>query len=99
VFNTKKTSFIHLTRYKGAARESTTALRFKENKIQPTNEVKLLRLTLDKELRFKTHLANKASKATKAALALRRLKGLRPKTVKQLAISAVLLVADYASPV
>lgn len=61
--------------------------------------VKLLGVTLDKELRFKAHLANKAGKATKVALALRRLKGLRPKTVKQLAKSAVLPVADYASPV
>jgi hypothetical protein len=82
VFDAKKTSFIHLTRYKGAARESTTALRFKEKEILLTNEVKLLGVTLDKELRFKTHLANKAGKATKVALALRRLKGLRPKTVK-----------------
>jgi len=99
VFDAEKTSFIHLTRYKGAVRESTTALRFKEKEILPTNEVKLLGVTLDKGLRFKAHLAHKAGKATKVALALRRLKGLRPKTVKQLAKSAVLPVADYASPV
>lgn len=99
MFDAEKTSFIYLTRYKGAARESTTALRFKEKEILPTNEVKLLGVTLNKELRFKIHLAHGASKATKVALALRRLKGLRPKTVKQLATSAVLLVADYASPV
>ncbi|KAF9728465.1 zinc knuckle [Paraphaeosphaeria minitans] len=99
VFDAKKTSFIHLTRYKGAARESTTALRFKEKEILPSNEVKILKVTLDKELRLKTHLANKAGKATQVAMALRRLKGLRPKTVKQLARSAVLPVGDYASPV
>ena len=33
------------------------------------------------------------------ALALRRLKGLKPKSVKQLAKSSVLPVADYASPI
>lgn len=50
-------------------------------------------------MRFKTHLADKAGKATKVALALRWLKGLQPKMVKQLAQSAVLPVADYASPI
>ena len=53
----------------------------------------------DKELRFKAHLADKAGKATKVALALRRLKGLQSKSVKQLAKSSVLPVADYASPI
>jgi ribonuclease HI len=56
-------------------------------------------VTLDKEVRFKTHLADKAGKATRVALALRRMKGLQPKAVKQLAQSAVLPVADYASPI
>jgi hypothetical protein len=65
----------------------------------PTDKVKLLGVTLDKELRFKVHLADKAGKATRVALALRRMKGLQPKAVKQLAQSAVLPVADYASPV
>ena len=50
-------------------------------------------MTLDKELRFNAHLTDKAGKATKVALALRRLKGLKPKSVKQLAKSSVLPVA------
>ena len=98
-FEAAKTSFIHLTRYKIAGRDSTTPLRFKRQDIVPTNKVKLLGVTLDKELRFKVHLADKAGKATKVALALRRMKGLQPKAVKQLAQSAALPVADYASPV
>ncbi|KAF2647050.1 hypothetical protein K491DRAFT_615261, partial [Lophiostoma macrostomum CBS 122681] len=49
---------------------------FKEKEIWPTDEVTLLRVKLDKELRFKAHLAYKTGKATKVALALRRLKGL-----------------------
>ena len=56
-------------------------------------------MTLNKELRFKAHLEDKAGKATKVALALRRLKGLQSKSVKQLAKSLVLPVADYASPI
>jgi hypothetical protein len=98
-FAAAKTSFIHLTRYKAAGRDSMTPLRFKENEIPPTDKVKILGVTLDKEMRFKTHLADKAGKAVKVNLALHRLKGLQPKAVKQLARSAVLPVADYASPV
>ncbi|KAH7111106.1 hypothetical protein B0J11DRAFT_447714, partial [Dendryphion nanum] len=98
-FEAAKTSFIHPTRYKGAGRDSSVPLRFKGKEVPPTDMVKILGVTLDKEVRFKVHLADKAGKATKEALALRRLKGLQPKTVKQLAMSAVLPVADYASPI
>ena len=98
-FEAAKTSFIHLTRYKAAGRDSATPLQFKEKEIPPTDKVKILGIVLDKEVRFKTHLADKAGKATKVALALRRLKGLQPRAVKQLARSAVLPVADYASPI
>ena len=69
-FKAAKTSFIHLTRYKAAGRDSTTPLQFKRNEIPPTDKVKILGMTLDKEVRFKTHLADKAGKAIKVALAL-----------------------------
>jgi hypothetical protein len=85
--------------YKAAGRDSTTPLRFKGQDIVPTDKVKLLGVTLDKELRFKVHLADRTGKATRVALALRRMKELQPKAVKQLAQSAVLPVVDYASPV
>src|SRR5579862_3902353 len=97
-FEAAKTSFIHFTRYKAAGRDSAIPLRFKGKEIAPTDSVKILGVTLDKKLRFKTHLANKVSKATKVALALCKLKGLQPKAVKQLAQSVVLPVANYASP-
>jgi hypothetical protein len=60
-------------------------LRFKGKEISPTDLVKILGLTLDKEVRFDSHLADKAGKAMKVALALYRMKGLQPKAVKQLA--------------
>lgn len=41
----------------------------------------LIGVTLDKGVRFKVHLADKADKATKTSLAQHRLKGLQPKTV------------------
>jgi hypothetical protein len=75
-------------------RACTTPLRFKGQEIAPTDKVKLLEVTLDKQVRFNTHLADKASKATRVALALLKMKGLQPKAVKQLAQSAVLPVAD-----
>ena len=78
----KKMLFIHLTRYKEAGRDATTPLQFKGKGIPPTQEVKILGVTLVKELRFKAHLADKAGKATKVALVLYRLKGLQLKSVK-----------------
>jgi hypothetical protein len=61
-FEAEKTSFIHLTRYKEAGGDDTTPLRFKDKEISPTDKVKLLGVTLDKELRYKAHLADKAGK-------------------------------------
>jgi hypothetical protein len=54
---------------------------------------------MDKELRFRTHVAAKAAKAFKAALALKRLKGLRPSSIRQLFLAIVAPVMDYASPI
>jgi hypothetical protein len=98
-FEAAKMSFIHLTQYKGASRDSVIPLQFKQKEISPTNEVKILGIILDKEMQFKTHLADKAGKATKVTLALCRLKELQPKTVKQPARSTILPIADYASPI
>ena len=53
-------------------------------------------MTLNKELQFKVHLVDKAGKTTKVVLALRRLKGLQFKNIKQLAKSLVLPITDYA---
>ncbi|KAF2258296.1 hypothetical protein CC78DRAFT_479229, partial [Lojkania enalia] len=58
---------------------------FKGKEIVLKDKVKLLGVILDKKLRFKVHLADKAGKAIKVALVLRRMKELQPKVVKQLA--------------
>jgi hypothetical protein len=65
-----RTGAIHLTRYKEAGRGGTMPLRFKWNEIPPTDRVKILGVTLDKELWFNAHMADKAGKATNVALAL-----------------------------
>ena len=61
--------------------------------------VKILAVVLDTRLSWSTQIAHAASKGNKAALALRRLKGLRLHTVRQLYISTVAPVLDYGSPV
>ena len=81
-FEAAKTSFIHFTQYKAAGRDSTMPLQFKGKEILLTDKVKILEIILDKEMHFKTHIADKAGKATKVALALYRLKGLQLKAVK-----------------
>ena len=68
--------------------------------IVPKAKVKVLGVILDKKLTFKDHIVEKAAyKGTAAALALKRMKGLRPTTARQLFISTVTAVTDYASPV
>ena len=98
-FEAKKTLFIYLTRYKEVGKDVTTPFQFKGKGIPLTQEIKILRVILDKKLQFKAHLADKIGKATKVVLVLRRLKGLQSKNVKQLAKSLVLPVADYALPI
>ena len=66
----------HAIEYKAAGRGSTALLPFKGQNMVRTDKVKLLSVTLDRELRFKVHLADKAGKATKAALALSRMRRL-----------------------
>ena len=99
IFESSKTAFIHFTRNKGQERDSDKPLTFKGEEIAPQQEVKLLGLIMDKELRFRTHVAAKAAKAFKAALALKRLKGLRPSSIRQLFSATVAPVMDYASPI
>jgi hypothetical protein len=42
-----------------------TPLRFKENEIPPTDKVKILGVTLDKEMRFKSHLQTKQARLSR----------------------------------
>jgi hypothetical protein len=98
-FEVAKISFIHFIHYKVVGKDSAIPLQIKGKEIAPINSIKILGVTLDKELWFKTHLVDKASKATKVTLALYRLKGLQPKVVKQLTQNVVLPVADYALPI
>jgi ribonuclease HI len=54
---------------------------------------------MDARLKYKEHIARAASKGLEAALELKRLKGLSPPTARQLFVSTVVPVVDYASNV
>ena len=97
VFEASKTAFIHFTRNYAVPRDSDRALHFKGNSIVPTESVKMLGVIMDQGLRFREHIVNKAAKAFKAALALKRLKGLRPMVSRQLINATVAPMMDYAS--
>ena len=99
VFEASKTAFIHFTRVKTALRDDSQPLQFKGNLIEPTTAVKILGVLFDQDLRFKLHVSKVAGKAYKAALALKRLKGLRSSSARQLFSATVAPVMDYASPI
>ena len=96
VFEASKTAFIHFTRYNDLLRDSDMPLYFKGDQTQLSQSIKVLGVILDQGLRFKEHLAEKAGKALKAALALKRLQGLNPLTMRQLYIVIVAPIMDYA---
>ena len=74
-------------------------MQFKGSLIEPATDVKILGVLFDQGLRFKLHVSKVAGKAYKAALALKRLKGLRPSAIRQLFSSTVAPIMDYASAV
>jgi hypothetical protein len=96
-FEGEKTSLIHFTR--NAEKDCQEPLIIKGKEIQPKQEVKLLGVLMDKKLRFKGHMERAANKGLKAALALRRLRGLNPRTSRQLFMATIAPAMDYASTV
>ena len=96
-FEADKTAFVHLTR--NTSRLSTAPLRIDGREVAPKDEVKVLGVLVDQQLRFKGHLARIGKRGLKAALALKRMKGLSPKAARILFTTKVAPVIDYASPI
>lgn len=98
-FQAKKTYMIHFTRNKTRLKDinADTPLYIKNQVIHPSPEVKILGVILDAGLRYHSHIARACKRGTNAVLALRRLKNLRPEITRQLFISTVAPVIDYAS--
>lgn len=64
--------------------------------MRPRAEIKLLGVVMDKELRYKNHMALAATKGLKAAMALKRLQMTSPPMARQLFTCMVAPVVDYA---
>lgn len=94
-FEADKTEFIHFSRIPG--RLSNRPLQVGDKQREPSQSIKVLGVVLDQKLNFHEHIAKAADRGVKAVEALRRIRGLRPKTIRQLVASTVLPVVDYAS--
>jgi hypothetical protein len=96
-FDPKKTAFIHFSR-KTTTRHPQCRITMQGISTPPSPVVKILGVLMDEKLNYKLHMARAASKGVKAALALSRLRGLRPVTARNLFTATVTPVTDYASP-
>lgn len=96
-FEADKTAVIHFTRT--AARSSDEPYLIKGREVNPKSSVKILGVIMDTNLRYKEHMVRAAAKGLSAAMCLRRLKMLSPRTARQLFVSTVAPVMDYASSV
>ncbi|KAM5344536.1 hypothetical protein ACJ41O_013071 [Fusarium nematophilum] len=96
-FEAEKTSIIHFTRK--ASRVDSIPFTIKGEMVRPKDQVKILGVVMDSQLRYKQHIAMAATKGLEAAMALRRLKGLSPSVARHLFVAMVAPVIDYASNV
>ena len=67
--------------------------------IKPARIVKILGVILDTKHRFREQATKTASKGIQAAYALKRLNGRSPRTSRQLFVSKVTPIVDYAAPI
>lgn len=96
-FKAEKTTFINFTR--SPQRLSDQAAVIKGKEVHPKAEAKILGIIFDQDLKFRAHAGRIAKRGTQAALALRRLQGLRPSSVRQLFTATVAPTVDYTTPV
>ncbi|RKK57447.1 hypothetical protein BFJ69_g17470 [Fusarium oxysporum] len=96
-FETEKTAIIHFTRK--AYKSDAEPFAIKEQLVRPKTQVKVLGMIMDSGLKYKEHIAQAATKGLKAAMELQRLRGLTPRTARQLFTATVAPVVDYASNV
>ena len=93
----KKTAFIHFTR--SSSKLACDSIWVKGSEIKSTDQVKILGVILDQQLRYSYHAGRVAKRGLVAILGLRRLKGLRPDAARQLYCAIVTPIIDYASPI
>ncbi|GKU07113.1 unnamed protein product, partial [Fusarium langsethiae] len=96
-FETEKTAIIHFTRKAYKSDEESFAIR--GQLVHPKTQVKVLGMIMDAGLKYKEHIAQAAAKGLNSAMELQRLRGLTPRTARQLFAATVAPVVDYASNV
>lgn len=95
-FDPQKTALIHFARKKTKTPHPQNAIQFMGNSIAPTDQLKLLGVIFDPKLQFKLYITRAVTRGMKQALALNRLKGLRPRAARQLYLATVTPWMDYA---
>ncbi|EGU72476.1 hypothetical protein FOXB_17015, partial [Fusarium oxysporum f. sp. conglutinans Fo5176] len=96
-FETEKTAIIHFTRK--AYKSDSEPFTIRGQLVRPKTQVKVLGVIMDSGLKYKEHIARAATKGLKAVMELQRLRGLTPRTARQLFTTTVAPVVDYASNV
>jgi hypothetical protein len=96
-FEPEKTAYIHFTRNQDKMDSQPVIVRGTE--VAPAQEVKILGVIMDTQLRYKKHILRAANRGLQAALSLKRLGMLSPRVARQLFHSAVIPVVDYANTV
>lgn len=92
IFNPEKTVLTHFARNRhklSAEGVASAHIKFGQEVIQSKPEVKLLGVVFDQKLTYKQHIAKAAKRGIKAALALSRLKNLKPESSRLLFTSTV----------
>lgn len=99
IFRPDKSHMTHFTRNKRKllAQGGDSSLTLNRTAIKPSPRLKLLGVVLDQRLQYQEHIGNVAKKGGLATLALKRLRNLRPETVRRLYNSTVIPVTVYAS--
>ena len=95
-FEAEKTGLIHFER-RPSEPGRPPVLRFLGRTIEPQDKVKVLGVILDSKLRMKLHIDKVVQAATKKCLAIRRLRGIRPKQMRQLYRAVIAPTVDYAA--
>lgn len=102
MFNSQKTVFTHFTRTHAKANclEASEGLVILGATVASSLQVKILGVVLDQKLNYKAPIARASQKkGINSALALKRLKNLRPVTARRLFQAKVIPAIDYASPI
>lgn len=95
-FEANKTGLIHF-KYRPSDEDRRPSLRFLGTEIEPQDKIKVLGVILDAKLRMAAHIEKIIERATKKCLAIGRLRGVRPKQVRQLYRTVINATTDYAA--